>query len=113
MIWDDHVPENFKPPSLVSFYGKTNSQEHIISINNQITIFGTSHYLNCKLMERTFKGVTLRWYMSLLRFSITCYQDLTRKMVQHFSTSKHMKVFTTSMFNVFQGPFEYLRENME
>lgn len=63
-------------------------------------------------MERTFKYVALCWYMSLPRLSITGYQDLTKKMVQHFSASKHRKVTTTSVFNVPRGPLESLREYM-
>lgn len=33
-IWDDQVPKNFNPSSLVSLNGKTDPQEHIITINN-------------------------------------------------------------------------------
>lgn len=39
-IWDDQLPENFKPSSLMSFNGKTDPREHIIAINSQISIVG-------------------------------------------------------------------------
>lgn len=39
-VWDDQVPENIKPPSVVSFDGKTDLQEHITVINNQMAIVG-------------------------------------------------------------------------
>lgn len=32
-IWDGPVPDNFKPPSLVLFDGKSDSHEQIITIN--------------------------------------------------------------------------------
>lgn len=53
-------------------------------------------------MVGTFKEVALRWYI-LPRYSVISYQDLTQKMVQHFSTIKHMKLLITSLFNVRQG----------
>lgn len=95
-IWDNQVSEIFKPPSLVSFDGKTNPQEHMISINNQMVVVRASDLL--------------RWYMSLPHHSVVSYQDLTKKMVHHFSVSKHCKVSTTSLFNVRQAQSESLRE---
>lgn len=65
MIWDDQVPENFKSTPLPSFDGKSDPQEHIISLNNQMSIVGAFNSLKCKLMMGTFKDVALRWYMSL------------------------------------------------
>lgn len=50
------------------------------------------------------------WYMSLPRFSVVRYQDLTKKMVQHFLESKHRKVSIIGLFNIQQGYSEYLRE---
>lgn len=63
-------------------------------------------------MARTFKDVALCWYMSLSRLSVTSYQDLTKRMVQHFSANKLRKVTTTSLFNVRQGPSKSLQEYM-
>lgn len=75
-------------------------------------IVGASESLKCKLMSGKFKDVALRWYMSLPRLSITSYQDLTRKMIHHFSSRKHRKVNATSMFNILQRPSETLRVYM-
>lgn len=75
-------------------------------------IVGASNSIKCKLMEGTFKEGALRWYMRLLRFSIINYQDLIKKMVQHFSASKHRKTSTTTLFNVRQEHAESLREYM-
>lgn len=60
-----------------------------------MAIVGASGSLKCKLMPCTFKEGALRWYMSLPRFSVVSYQDLTKEMVQHFSTINHRKVLTT------------------
>lgn len=101
LIWNDQVPENFKPLPLASFDGKSDPQEHIITINKQMAIMGASYSLKCKLMVGTFKGGALRWYMSLPRYLIASYEDLIKKMIQHFSGRKHIKVSTTSLFNVY------------
>ena len=109
-MWDDQVPENFKAPSLVSYDGKTDPQEHIIVVNNQMAIVAPSDSLKCKLIAGTFKDVALRWYMSLPRLSITSYRDLTKKLIQHFSASKRRRVSTTTLFGVRQKQSEPLRE---
>lgn len=94
------------------FNDKTDLHEHISAINNQMAVVGAYNSLKCKLMVGTFKKVALRWYMSLPRFSIINHQDLIKKMMQHFLVSKHRKVLTTSLFNVWQGHAESLREYM-
>lgn len=111
-IWNDQVPENFKPPSLVPFNGKTDQQEHIIAINNQMLVVGAFDSLKCKIMARTFKEGALRWCMIPSQFLIISYQVLTKKMVQYFSASKHRKVSTTSLFSIRQKHAESLREYM-
>lgn len=35
-IWETHVPKRFKPPSLATFYGRSDPYEHVISINTQM-----------------------------------------------------------------------------
>lgn len=48
--------------------------------------------------------------MSLSRLLITNYRDLVKKLVDKFATSKHKKLPTTNLFNIFQGPSESFRE---
>lgn len=99
-IWEYTMPENLKPPHLPSFDGKIDPQEHIIVVNNQKAIIGASNSPKCKLMVGTFKNVALHWNLNFTRTSVLRYSDLAKKMVQHFSTNKHRKVSTTSLFNV-------------
>lgn len=56
-IWDDRALENFKPPSLVSFNGKIDPREHIISIDNQIEIVGAFDSLKYKNIVDTKEEV--------------------------------------------------------
>lgn len=55
VIWGDQVLEDFKPPYLSSFDGKSNLREHIISINNQMEIVGDSDFLNASLLRECSK----------------------------------------------------------
>ena len=112
VIWDDQVPENFKPPTFATYDGKSDPHEHIITLNNIMEIIEANDSLKCKFMVDIFKESTLRWYMNLPRYSIVCYQDFTKKMVQQFSTGRHQKVSTTTLFNVCQLPSESLRDYM-
>lgn len=109
-IWDDKVPNSFKPPLLATFDGKSDPYEHIITINTQMTTIEATNSLKYKLMVDTLKDVVLHWYMSLLRFFITNYHNLYMKVIYHFYTNKHKKVSTTSLFNVCQGNTKSLWE---
>ncbi|XP_058750890.1 uncharacterized protein LOC131623912 [Vicia villosa] len=90
--------------------GKSDPQEHVIAINNQMEVIAPTESLKCNLMAGTWKDVALRWYMILPQQSISSYQDLTKKLVQHFSAVRRRKVSTTILFTVRQGPSESLRE---
>jgi len=65
--------------------------------------------LKCKLLAGTFRDVALRWYMNQHRFSVIGYQDMMRKLIHQFSTSRHCKVSTTNLFNVRQETNESMR----
>lgn len=99
-IWDAQVPDNLKCPSLAMFDGKSDPYEHIYAINKQLIITWDTYSLKYKLVSRTSKELSIQWYMSLLRFSVTNYQDLTKKTIHKFSTNKHKKVSTIRLFNV-------------
>lgn len=62
------------------------------------------------MMADMLKDSALHWYMRLLRFLVTSYQDLCRRMIHHFSANKYIKMSTTSLFNVLQGHSESLQE---
>jgi len=109
-IWNALVPENFKPPSLSSFDGKSDPMEHITPFNTQMALLGVSESLKCKLLSGTLKEAALKWYMNLPRFSVVGYQDMTRKIIHQFVASKHHKVSSTGLFNVHQGPNKSRRE---
>lgn len=109
-IWAAPVPENFKPPHLSTFDGKSDPMEHVTAFNTCMAVVGAPDSLKCKLLADTLSEAALRWYMNLPRFSILSYQDMTRKLIQQFSASRHRKVLATSLFNVRQGQNESLRE---
>jgi hypothetical protein len=109
-IWGAPVPENFKPPHLSVFDGKSDPMEHVTTFNTRMVVVGAPDSLKCKLLAGTFSDAALRWYMNLPRFCILSYPDMTRKLIQQFSASLHRKVPATSLFNVWQGHNESLRD---
>lgn len=76
----------------------------------QMKIIRTIDSLKWKLLFGTSRDKKLRRYMSLSRLLITNYRDLVKKLVDKFATSKHKKLPTTNLFNIFQGPSESFRE---
>jgi len=83
--------------------------EHVTAFNNRVAVVGAADYLKCKLLAATFTDDALRWYINFPRFSIVSYHDMIRKLSQQFSTSRHRKVSSNSLFNVRQGQSESLR----
>lgn len=108
--WAALVPQNFKPSSLIAFDGKSHPQEHINAINTKMEIIGVFESFKCKLISSKFKEASLMWYINIPLFLVTNYQDLSRNMILKFSSRKHRRVSTTSLFNVYQGHFESMRE---
>lgn len=72
-IWEGHVLECFKSPSLAKFNGRSDSYEHVAFINTWMAIIGTVDPLKCKFLYKNFMDETLRWYMGLPQSSITSY----------------------------------------
>lgn len=105
-IWSAQIPKYFKPLLLMLFNGKSVPHEHVISIKIHMAIIGVEDFL----MVRMFKEGVIRLYTSLPRSSVSSYQDLTRKIVHHYSANKHIKVSTISLFNFWQGHSKSLRE---
>jgi len=75
-----------------------------------MAVVGPADSVKCKLLAGTLCGASLRWYMNLPRFSIVGFQDMTRKLIQQFSASRHRKVSFTSLFNISQKENETLRD---
>jgi hypothetical protein len=99
-----------RAPHLSVFNGKSDPMEHVPAFNTRMAVVGAPDSLKCKLLAGTFSGTALRWYMNLPRFSILRYLNMTRKLIQQFSASRHRKVPATSLFNVRQGHNESLRD---
>lgn len=59
-IWDAHVRNNFKPPSVMMFNGKSDTQDHIIAINTQMVTIKATDFLKYKLMKEALKEASLR-----------------------------------------------------
>jgi hypothetical protein len=109
-IWGAPVPENFKPSHLSVFDRKSDPMEHVTAFNTRMAVVGAPDSLKCKLLAGTLSDAALWWYMNLPRFSIISYQDMTRKLIQQLSASRHRKVPATSLFNVRQGHNESLKD---
>lgn len=72
-MWEAPVLENSKIPPLAKFDGHIELYEHVVSINTLMEIIRAPYSLKCKLFFGTFRDVTLRWYMGLLRLFVTNY----------------------------------------
>ncbi|MCI37958.1 hypothetical protein A2U01_0059186, partial [Trifolium medium] len=96
-LWETQVPHNFKMPHLPVFEGKTDPLEHLMAVGTHTAIIGAEEHLKCKLLSGTFKDAALRWYMNLLRNSITGYADFHKKFINQFAGSKHVQVTATTL----------------
>lgn len=74
-IWNVPVPENFNPPPLSSFDGKSDPAQRITAFNSHMTIVGAPESLKCNLLSETLMEAALWWYTNLSCFSIVSYQS--------------------------------------
>lgn len=103
------APDDFKLPSLVAFYGKSNLLEHVTAINTQMEMIGVEDSFKCKFMDRKLKETTLHSYMNLPRFSLANYQDLFRKLIHQFQQAcneKYLPPFFSNMCEDIQNHYE-------
>jgi hypothetical protein len=59
-IWGAPVPENFKPPHLSVFDGKSDPMEHVTAFNTRMVVVRAPDSLKCKLLVGTFSDAALR-----------------------------------------------------
>lgn len=57
-IWEAHVPEGFKPPSLVKFDRGSDPYKYAAFINIQIANIGFIDFMKCKLLSSTFRDAS-------------------------------------------------------
>lgn len=65
-IWGALMLENFKPPHLFAFDGKSDPMEQVTTFNTLMAVVGAPDSLKCKLLAGTFSDAALCWYMNLL-----------------------------------------------
>lgn len=54
-------------------------QEHVPTINNQMSIIGADDLLKCKLIKGTLTKAILCWDIGLPKHYMTSYQDFAKK----------------------------------
>lgn len=77
-----------------------------------MAIIAEPYSLKFKLLYRSFKDATLRWYTGFSCSSINNDHELVKKLVHCFAVSHHRKVFPTTLFNIRQGPSKSLRDSL-
>lgn len=102
-MWDAPYSNNFKSTPLVIFDRDSNPYKYVTTFNTRMVIIGTRVSLECEVLSRTLEESHLAWYMNLSRLSITTYHDLSKKLIDQLSSSKHYKVSTISLFNIRWG----------
>ncbi|MCI47432.1 hypothetical protein A2U01_0068674, partial [Trifolium medium] len=83
------IPAGFeKPPSLATYDGKTDPDDHVDSINAILDFRRVSRAIRCRLFPTTPRRRAMAWYQSLAPEFVSSWRDLTDQFRRHFTASR-------------------------
>ena len=110
-LMDYRLPKGWKIPTNIDHYdGTTDPTEHLDAYFSTMTYHGASEELMCRTFPIYLKKAALRWFNSQPPRSILSWEDLSRKFLAQFTTSKQQPRSSLYLARVKQRKEESLRD---
>ncbi|GMN63035.1 hypothetical protein TIFTF001_032110 [Ficus carica] len=106
-------PARFKMPSVASYDGSTDADEHVENYYAHMLIQNANEAALCKSFCPTLTGAACQWYRRLAPGSIGCFKQLADSFAATFLSSKTRKLGASHLFGIKQGEFETLEKYLE
>ncbi|MCH81476.1 hypothetical protein A2U01_0002263, partial [Trifolium medium] len=108
------IPSGFeKPPSLGTYDGQTDPDEHVDNINTILDFRRVSGAIRCRLFPTTLRKEAMAWYQSLAPQSVSSWKDLTEQFCRHFTASRRHSKTVATLEAIYQVKDESLRNYIE
>ncbi|GMN70209.1 hypothetical protein TIFTF001_039254 [Ficus carica] len=106
-------PTRFKMPSVNSYDGSMDADEHIENYQAHMLIQNANEAALCKSFCLTLTGAARQWYRRLAPGSIGCFKQLADAFAAAFLSSKTRKLGASHLFGIKQGETEALKKYLE
>ncbi|GMN52758.1 hypothetical protein TIFTF001_021899 [Ficus carica] len=106
-------PARFKMPSVTSYNGSTDADEHLENYQAHMLIQNANEAAPCKSLCLTLTRAARQWYRRLAPGSIGCFKQLADSFAAKFLGSKTGKLGASHLFGIKQGEAETLKKYLE
>ncbi|GMN49679.1 hypothetical protein TIFTF001_018843 [Ficus carica] len=103
----------FKMPSMASYDGFTDADEHLENYQAHMLIQNANEASLCKSFGLTLTGAARKWYRRLVPRSISSFKQLADAFAAAYLSSKTRKMEASYLFEVKQGENEPLKEFLD
>ncbi|GMN30718.1 hypothetical protein TIFTF001_041495 [Ficus carica] len=106
-------PSKFKMPTMPSYNGSTDADEHLENYQAHMLIQSANETALCKSFCLTLTGATRQWYRRLPPGSIDSFQQLASSFSVAFLGSRTRKLGASHLFGIKQRENETLKKYLE
>ncbi|GMN39655.1 hypothetical protein TIFTF001_008885 [Ficus carica] len=106
-------PARFKVPSVTSYDGSTDADEHLENYQAHMLIQNANEAALCKSFCLTLTGAAWQWYWRLAPGSIGYFKQLADSFAAAFLGSKTRKLRASHPFGIKQGEAETLKKYLK
>ncbi|GMN50963.1 hypothetical protein TIFTF001_020123 [Ficus carica] len=113
VIMASPYPTRFKMPSMASYDGSTDADEHLENYQTYVLIQNANEATLCKAFCLTLKGAARQWYWRLMPGSISSFKQLSDVFAAAFLGSKTRNMETSYLYGIKQRESEPLKEYLD
>ena len=106
-------PTRFKMPSVSSYDGSTDADEHLENYQAHMLIQNANEAALCKSFCLTLTKAAQQWYRRLVPGLVGCFMQLEDSFTAAFLGSKIRKLGASYLFGIKQGETETLKKYLE
>ena len=107
------LPGAWNNPTLDTYDGTTNPDEHVNAYLTQVSLHTAEDALWCRIFPTYLKGAALSWFTRLPAQSIDCFDTLAMRFGAQFTTSQPHHLTSIALVNIRQEKAESLRAFMD
>ncbi|GMN29028.1 hypothetical protein TIFTF001_044306 [Ficus carica] len=112
-IMESPYPTRFKMPTIPSYDGSTDADEHVENYQAHMLIQSANEAALCKSFCLTLTGAARQWYRRLPPGSIGSFQQLASSFSAAFLGSRTRKLGASHLFSIKQRESETLKKYLE
>ncbi|XP_010253826.1 PREDICTED: uncharacterized protein LOC104594970 [Nelumbo nucifera] len=107
------LPPHFKNPTLETYDGSTNPDDHLEGFRVLMILYGYSDALMCRTFQATLRGAARRWFSSHPPRLISSWEQLTIMFLARFISSRRCQKRVVSLMSLKQESGESLQSYID